>query len=311
MHIAAIPPQGGPGRVLVRTRRSGSVPLLAVWIMALLSSALSPCAASATTGPAIRFAPEKDYPPFVFEDELGRLQGLSMDMLRALEPSLGHPLQIQEPRPLARILELAQSGEVDLISSLRPTPERSAFLSFSDPYVNVPAVLVVRTGSPRRALKELGTRPVGVGEGYAVQSVMRSRYPVVRWMGYPDDQAALRALLLGELDGVVADAASVQYLKDVHAWRDIEIAHPVGFDYALSFAWPHQRPDVGLAIRSAMRQMNAQQRRELIGRWMPSDALRYTDPRRTWLQALGAALVLAFAAYLWRQRSRRQASPTP
>ena len=36
----------------------------------------------------------------------------------------------------------AQRGEVDLVSSLRPTPERAAYLAFTAPYVQVPAVRV-------------------------------------------------------------------------------------------------------------------------------------------------------------------------
>ena len=101
----------------------------------------------------IRFAPEKDYGPFVYQTADGKVVGLSIDILEALKPGLDSPVQVLPPQSLAVILEAAKRGEVDLISSLRPTPERSAYLAFTSPYVQVPAVLVVRQSlSPSAAI---------------------------------------------------------------------------------------------------------------------------------------------------------------
>lgn len=78
---------------------------------------------------AVRFAPEADYPPFVYADRDGQIRGLSVDLLRAIAPRAGLDIQTLPPRDLADILQGVKTGEVDLVSSLRPTPERSSFLS--------------------------------------------------------------------------------------------------------------------------------------------------------------------------------------
>ncbi len=57
-------------------------------------------------------------------------------------PSVRFALTTLPAQPLAAILDAAQRGEGDLVSSLRPTPERAAYLAFTAPYVQVPAVRV-------------------------------------------------------------------------------------------------------------------------------------------------------------------------
>lgn len=128
MASSACPPKSLPALLIA--------PLLVVLLACRMGAALA--------AGEIRFAPEKDYGPFVYQTAEGRVEGLSIDILEAVKSGLDSPVLMLPAQPLAAILEAARRGEVDLISSLRPTPERSAYLAFTSPYVQVPAVLVVR-----------------------------------------------------------------------------------------------------------------------------------------------------------------------
>ena len=59
------------------------------WCVAVCAGLLS----SAVAAHTIRFAPEKDYPPFVSAGPAGHVQGLSVDVLEILRPRLGGELQ--------------------------------------------------------------------------------------------------------------------------------------------------------------------------------------------------------------------------
>ncbi len=125
-------------------------PVGTAWLLACLclQPAASSRAAAAEPAPAltVRLAPERDCGPFVFVGDNGQLQGLSVGLLQRL-------------------------GRADLVSWLRPTPERAAFLAFTRPYVQVPAIVVQAARPPRgpgdgRArLEALAGRPVAVGAG--------------------------------------------------------------------------------------------------------------------------------------------------
>jgi len=255
----------------------------------------------------IRFAPEKDYAPFVSVGPAGQVQGLSIDVLDILKPRLGATVQMLPPDNLANILQAARRGEVDLISSLRPTPERAEFLAFTEPYVKVPAVLVVKQGPVPPTLKDLAGHSVAVGKGYAVEGFVRANYPLVRWVALPDDVTALQGLMRGDVDGVVADVASVSDATRHRGIRGVQVVESLPFDYELSFAYRKELTALGDALNAGLKDITPATRQALLRRWIDTDTLTYEDPRLAWVRKLAMALsVLALVMVgVWRLRSKR------
>jgi ABC-type amino acid transport substrate-binding protein len=259
---------------------------------------------------AVRFAPEKDYAPFVSETPEGRLQGLSIDVLEALTPLLDIKLTILPAQPLNRILESAQRGEVDLVSSLRPTPERAAYLSFTAPYIQVPAVLVVRQSVSPARLTDLDGQRVAVGQGYAVESFVRQNYRRVDWQAVPDDLAGLQGLVGGRYQGVVADIASVSHAIRAHQITGVQVVDAIGFEYPLSFAYRKDFPALGQQLDAALIKLDPQTRQKITDRWIDARALQFEDPKRTGWRWLGLGLaVLAMAVLGWPALRRWLARP--
>ncbi len=255
----------------------------------------------------IRFAPERDYPPFVSAGPAGQPQGLSIDVLELLKPRLGTQVQMLAPDNLSNILQAARRGEVDLISSLRPTPERAEYLAFSEPYVTVPAVLVVKQGPVPPTLKDLAGRPVAVGKGYAVESFVRTHYPLIRWVAVPDDMAALQSLMRGEVDGVVADVASVSDATRNGGIRGVQVVESLPFEYALSFAYRKELTALGDALNAGLKELSPTTRRALLRRWIDTETLTYEDPRMAWVRklAMGLSVLALVLVGVWRLRARR------
>ena len=279
-------------------------------VLAGISLALLFFAPVAWSGTAIRFAPEKDYGPFVFEAEDGQITGLSIDVLNAIKPSLSASVDALPAQALAQILASAQRGEVDLISSLRPTRERAAYLSFTSPYVQVPAVLVVRQSISPARLHDLAGQRVAVGQGYAVEPFVRSNFPAVDWQAVPDDLTALRGLMQGKYQGVVADIASVAHATRVHEVQGIQVSQTLGFEYPLSFAYRKELIQLGQELETALQRLDPQTRQKITDRWIDAAALHFEDPKRTWLRWLGSGLVLLAISILgWAYIRQRRAGP--
>jgi ABC-type amino acid transport substrate-binding protein len=76
----------------------------------LLSALLACCMTASFAAGEIRFAPEKDYGPFVYQTAEGRVEGLSIDILDAVKSGLDAPVLMLPAQPLAAILEAARRG---------------------------------------------------------------------------------------------------------------------------------------------------------------------------------------------------------
>lgn len=263
--------------------------------------------------PPTRFAPESDYGPFVFVGADGQPQGLSVDMLRLVQQRSGLKLDWLPAQPLKDLLEAARRGQVDLLSSLRPTPERGEFLAFSQPYVSVPALVLVRTGDAlpvqgrAHVLDAFGGRRVAVGDGYAVEHFVRKAHPDVKWQAVRDDSAALRGLLEGRHDAAVVDAASASFLLQREGIVGLATAGEVGFAYELSFAVRRGQTTLLSVIDTGLRAATQAERRAIVERWMtplPKLAEHSRAPVATRV-ALACLALAALAAVGLALRTRR------
>lgn len=75
------------------------------------------------------YSANPSYPPYHWVGEDGRLEGASVDLLKMAAPQ-GLALKATV-LPWKRALALAENGGVDLLLSLRNTPERAKFLTFA------------------------------------------------------------------------------------------------------------------------------------------------------------------------------------
>lgn len=300
---------------MFRSLCSGYRPALALLLLcgAGATAAAAPLALSAAERawaarhPLVSYAPERDYGPFVYLDGGGRVRGLSIDFLAAIGAKTGLQFVATEALPLSQNLDKARNRSVDMLTSLRPTPERAGFLGFTSAYVAIPAALVRRADQPAGlGLRDMAGRTVAVGKGYAVEGFVRERYPQVRWLALASDDAALAQLVAGKVDGVVADVASLQFLMQQRGWRQLVVAGQVGFDYPLSFAYRKDLPELGGILQKGLRGISADERRDLLARWLPP-ALEGTWQNRPTgpLFLVGALLLLGAALALWGARRRR------
>ncbi|QZA78682.1 transporter substrate-binding domain-containing protein [Deefgea tanakiae] len=253
----------------------------------------------------VRFAPEKDYGPFIYQDEQGQIRGLSWDILQAIAEPAALQIQTLPASSLASILEMAKLGQIDLISSLRPTAERSEYLSFTYPYVAVPAVLIARDDGAAVDLFSLQGKSVAVGKGYAVESFVQDKFPNIAWLAVNDDREALLLLKQGKVDALVADIASVIFIAKAEQYRQWRVVQNIGFQYQLSFAYPKGQVEIGQRLNQALLSMPLAQREALLARWLNPEQIKDAIPYSLILKysaAVLAGLALLCALWLWRRR---------
>ncbi|MEY4753691.1 MAG: hypothetical protein RJA44_1366 [Pseudomonadota bacterium] len=239
-----------------------------------------------------RFAPEQDYGPFVYAEADGSVHGLSVEFLDLIGRKTGLRYLTLPPRPLSRILADVQAGQVDLVTSLRPTPERARYLGFTRPYVAVPAVLVTRAAAARiDPARAAGVR-IAVGAGYAVEAHVRQRFPAVQWVALPDDAAALQALQRGEVAAVVADAASIAFLRRRLPLDELHLQGGLAFEYSLSMAYRKELGALGEQLELGLSRITPAERQAILERWIDPVAPSIDDARLLWAQRIGAILLI-------------------
>ncbi len=228
-------------------------------------------------------APEANYPPFSFERDVW--QGLSADMTRLVAARLGVQFTILPAQNLDAILEQAQRGKVGIITSLKETPERARYLSFTPAYVSVPTVILSRIDAATSGdIQELVGKKVAVGKGYGVQAYLEQHFPEITLTLVPDDLEGMHQLAFGAVDAVIMDIASASYFIEQQKITNLRVAGTFDYTYDLSFGVRKDVPILHTILSRTLLAIPERDRQAVIKDWIrielnPLDLLRSRYPR--------------------------------
>jgi polar amino acid transport system substrate-binding protein len=142
-------------------------------------------------------------------DRDGQLIGLEVDLVRALADTMNVKVRFVEI-PFAELIPALERGEIDLaVAGMTITPERNARVAFAGPYFVSGNTLLART----RELAETEDPAqlddpklsFAVLEASTSASFVRAHMPKARLVTMSDNEAGVKALLAGEVDGVISD----------------------------------------------------------------------------------------------------------
>jgi len=258
----------------------------------------------------VRVAPEANYPPFSFM--VGKQwQGLSADVIQLLQERIGIKFQILPAQNLDTILAHVQQGQVEVVTSLKATPERARFLAFTQPYLSVPTAIIVKAGFSQGQWPAafVGKR-VAVGKGYGVQSYLETRFPAIPLTLVPDDLEGMRKLSFGEVDAVIMDVASASFFIEREKFTNLRIFAAFDYRYELSFGVRKDWPVLRDVLSKTLASLAESDKQAVLDKWIriqPTPHAVLWDWVRRWMVliigALAAFVVIGVLA--WRVQRQR------
>lgn len=208
--------------------------LVSILIAALV---LAPAFAQDLGGRVITIGTDATYPPFETVDESGNIVGFDIDVVSAICERVNCVPQFQATA-WDGIFPALAAGEFDMVASgVTITAERALVVDFTDPYFIVDQAVTTRVEDDDLTLEDFieGSLILGAQTGTtnaytAEEFVGRERVQL-----YDDFNAAIQALLNGDVDGVmidnvIADAFVAQYAGQLSVpIRDVQTGEELGF----------------------------------------------------------------------------------
>jgi len=158
----------------------------------------------------VRVGIDATYPPFGMA-EGGEFRGFDVDIARAIAKQLRVEAELIDAS-FDGVFPALQNGNFDLvISAVTITPERSATLLFSDPYIATGQQIVVRGDSTITGPGDLDGRRVGVQINTTAQFSLEKRQGI-NIAKYNTIDLALLDLQNGRVDAVASDGPVLRYM---------------------------------------------------------------------------------------------------
>lgn len=261
--------------------------------------------------PAIRIGPDPTFSPIEYFDDNGNFEGIAADYLRLLEKKLGIKFQVERLENWNASIEKAKKQEIDVWTAAVETPQRAEYMRFTEPYLKVPAVIMVRddSGKDNLTLESLDGMRVAVVKGYAVHDYIVNSYPHLQLILVPDVEAGLQKLSFGEIGAFVGNIATAAGYAESAGIGNIRVAGSSGYFYKWALANRKDWPLLTSILQKGLDAITDAESREIQQRWISlgtRETLWTTEVILGLISILFLAIVVAML--LWTRSLQRLVS---
>lgn len=168
----------------------------------------------------------------------------------------------------AESVEAAMERQCDLFSMAMETPERRAYMSFTEPYLQIPTVLLGRVEAPFiNTLRDMEDQPVGIVEEYAFLELLKATNPGLNLVEVRNEKEGLRMVQERKLAGYIGTLSTASYNMQELGLADLKVLGRVPADWALGVGTRNDEPELFSIMQKLVAGLTEQQRSEIERQW--------------------------------------------
>lgn len=247
-------------------------------------------------------------PPQILRDT-GAFTGLSIDYIHLMERKLGCRFTLVPYDTWNEVIQAAKTRQIDMIFAAQSTPERQAYLLFTEPYIELPNMIVVRKDRKGgSSLKELKGWSVATSEGSAVHEYLQKEHGYLALRPVQDELSGLMKVSMGEVDAMVVEISRASYYIEKAGILNLRVAGNAGLTYRLRFAVRSDWPNLSGILDKGLSAITNEEKRDISRRWIIVGEKSMFASRAFWISlaagAGGVALAIA-GVIVWNRTLRR------
>ena len=152
-----------------------------------------------------------NWAPINFVDYNNEASGIGASIVEILNQKLNSKLQITSGS-WNTIYEKTKNGELNAILDITPKKEREEFFYFTEPYLQIPHVIVSKKEQkPFLSLNDLNGKTVALEENIGTIIDLQKNYPNITIKTFQNTTLALDAVARGLADAYIGNRAVVSY----------------------------------------------------------------------------------------------------
>ncbi|MCG8411924.1 MAG: transporter substrate-binding domain-containing protein [Bacteroidales bacterium] len=253
----------------------------------------------------ITFSIECNYAPIIYENNLGKPRGLSIDFVKEIESILNIEFQYNKCKTLPDLLKTVKNRKTDLISSIKNTEERRKYMIFSNPYIEIPTVIITPSKiNTSLDIDKLSDYKIGIGEESGLYHEIKRLYPEYKLQAYKTEQECLKRLFLNDVDIVLTDAASYSYFIEDYKVDKFYVSNIIPFSYSLCFGSSIGNDTLIQIINKAISKIPDEKKKKIYLKWIKFDVNKKIFTTKTFYTI--TTIVIAFfiifiAVLIWNR----------
>jgi PAS domain S-box-containing protein len=260
--------------------------------------------------PNIRIAGPKAFPPFHYYEEQNQ-KGIGADYSSLIFNSLEVKAEIKTDLPWPKVLELIKQKKIDVIVLLAKTGEREKYLTYTDPYLSFPLVIISRKeGAFIGSLKDLYQKKISCIKKSITCDWLKDEIPSFQSISADTPLEALEIVAYGKADAHIGNLAAASFLIQKEGLSNLKIAAPTSFgNYELYFAVRKDWPILVSILNKSLAAIPLEEKIEIQNKWLTvryEHGIRLSDVQKWIALIVGTAGLLILITLLWNRRLKKE-----
>ena len=256
--------------------------------------------------PVLRLGYDTDWPPVEYVDKEGQFVGMSADFIHELNTIMGIAIKPTKPQRWQKTMKEITAGSLDILFSATRTPQRAAFLLFSEPYLRFPMVIVTDQNVPYIGhMNDLRGKNIAVVNGYASHDILKQKHPELDLMPVENVAAGLNAVIRRKAYAFIGSFAAISHVIAREGMSGVKISGETPYSYELSVTVRKDQPVLAGIIQKALDSISEEDRNAIFQRWISVTYERGFNYQLLWKVLLGVFLIFSVFLY-WNRRLARE-----
>jgi diguanylate cyclase (GGDEF)-like protein/PAS domain S-box-containing protein len=253
--------------------------------------------------PIIKVGVDKDYAPYEWL-EGDEYKGVVVDYMKRIEKIVGIEFHIVKNKSWNEIINMAKTGEIDMITSVVETPERSTYLNFTHFYRKTPTIIIDNGNNGFiGGLKYLNNKKVSVERNYFMEEILRKNYPDIKLQVVDSTKKALELANLGEVDAYVGDVGLTDYVIRKYNFSNLHFSGQTEYVSNQGFAVTKDNNELLSILNKAVKSLPEDEIQNMFNYWLRVE--RGINIKIIVIYAIGTLFILLIIAY-WVYRLRAE-----
>lgn len=260
--------------------------------------------------PTIRIAPNPNFIPIEFYEGDTLYSGVAADLIKEIEQLVGIKFTVVRFNNMAEIFEAAQRKEIDIITATAITEQRKAYLSFTEPFIHLQKVIVVRKNDKRSlTIDSLRGMKVAIIYHSSVHERILKEGIKAILDTVPSTLESLYEVSFGKVDASVANIATVSYIIERRGLSNLRIAGDFGPKDPYTMAVRRDLPVLYNILNKALAAIPEPKRRSIVKKWTGLELEVPWYDKLPWQYitiALFAVILFVIIILLWNRTLRKR-----
>lgn len=205
----------------------------------------------------IIYAPVPDWSPIDYINFRGEHVGTLADFVAHIELVTGLEFDRFHLETWSDILDSLQTGAVDVTVGIHRTPSREAFLNFTEPFLTIPMVILVRDDSGFRYDSNIDDMRLAVVRNYASTEFLQNNFPNSIYLTVEDELTAMIHTAYGTTDGLMIDVFTANHFIQRYGISNLRLGPAIDFDWELRIGVVKSNPELFEILQAAVAELPA------------------------------------------------------